>query len=142
MARSLLNQGTKVSKVEESLREPVLTKAKPTGFYATGNGLTKTDELMRKLRYSLNYDPLTELVKLAKSAKTTSSEKIKIASELLSYYQPKLKPMEMNPNDGEVINVNIVYGQKHEHTVPADDSKPTPAKEPDSIVKLEELAKL
>lgn len=84
-------------------------KPGPTSKYADGSGLTKTDELIRRLKYGLKYDPLVELVKLAKSQKTTASEKIRIASELLSYYQPKLKPMEMNPNEGEVINVNIMY---------------------------------
>ena len=53
-----------------------------------------------------------ELVELAKSAKTNSSEKIKIASELLSYYQPKVKAVELNPNAGEVIKVNISFPEE------------------------------
>ena len=110
------------------------TKPAPTRK-APEKGFTKTDELMRKLKYGLGYDPLIELVKLAKSSKTTCSEKIRIASELMSYYQPKLKPMEVNPNEGEVINVNIMYE-------PARVSGESEVKPAPTTASLEDLAKL
>lgn len=95
--------------VSKAITQPVLTKPGTTSAYPDGKGLTKGDELLRRLQFEFGYDPLKELVKLASSNKTTSSEKIKIASEIMSYYQPKVKPMELNPNAGEVIQVNISY---------------------------------
>ena len=91
---------------------PELKKPTPTAKIPNGQGITKGDELLRRLRLELKYDPVKELVELAKSAKTNSSEKIKIASELLSYYQPKVKAVELNPNAGEVIKVNISFPEE------------------------------
>ena len=93
---------------KDSLK-PLLKKPSPSVVVPDGKGCTKGDELLRRLRF--------ELVHLARSAKTNSTEKIKIASELLSYYQPKMKAMDFNPNAGEVINVNISFPD--EETAPA-----------------------
>lgn len=98
-----------MTKETKTTKKPFLKKPAPLGFIPDGKGLTKGDELIRRLRYEFGYDPIKELVSLARSVKTNSSEKIKIASELLSYYQPKVKAMELNPNAGEVINVNISF---------------------------------
>lgn len=97
--------------------KPLLKKPSPSVVVPDSKGCTKGDELLRRLRFEFGYDPIKELVHLARSAKTNSTEKIKIASELLSYYQPKMKAMDFNPNAGEVINVNISFPD--EETAPA-----------------------
>ena len=97
--------------------KPLLKKPSPSAVVPDGKGCTKRDELLRRLRFEFGYDPIKELVHLARSAKTNSTEKIKIATELLSYYQPKMKAMDFNPNAGEVINVNISFPD--EDTAPA-----------------------
>ena len=85
--------------------KPLLKKPSPSVVVPDGKGCTKGDELLRRLRFEFGYDPIN------------STEKIKIASELLSYYQPKMKAMDFNPNAGEVINVNISFPD--EETAPA-----------------------
>ena len=101
---------------KDSLK-PLLKKPSPSVVVPDGKGCTKGDELLRRLRFEFGYDPIKELVNLARSAKTNSTEKIKIASEQLIYYQPKMKAMDFNPNAGEVINVNISFPD--EETAPA-----------------------
>lgn len=92
---------------KEQLKKPNATSVVPNG-----KGQTKGDELLRRLRFEFSYDPIKELVGLAKSAKTNNSEKIKIATELLSYYQPKMKAMDFNPNAGEVIKINVSFPEE------------------------------
>lgn len=75
--------------------------------------LGKADNLLRQMRYGLGYDPLTELVGLARSKDTTNTEKIRIATELLGYTHPKMKAIQVNPDMGEVININVSYPDKH-----------------------------
>ena len=65
--------------------------------------------LLRRLQYEFNFDPLQELVALAKSNKTSVGEKIKISQELMGYIVPKLKNVEVNQHQGEVIRVNIMF---------------------------------
>lgn len=83
-------------------KKPAATEKTPTG-----RGYTKGDELIRRLKAEFHYDPLSELVKLAKSEKTSSGEKVKIATEILSYMVPKLKAVEVKQNHGETIKINI-----------------------------------
>lgn len=90
---------------------------KPTSRYPTGTGATKGDLLMQRLRFEFGYDPIEELVNIAQDKKTSSGDRIKIATELLSYYQPKMKAMDFNPDQGEVIKINISFPDKE--SVPA-----------------------
>lgn len=78
----------------------------------TGNGLTKGDELLRRLKFEFDYDPLSELISIARADDTTNQEKIRIAQEILGYYQPKVKAISLNPNAGETISLNIMFPDK------------------------------
>ncbi len=89
--------------------KPVLEKPAPTKQVPDGKGLTKGDLLLRRLQFEFHHDPLSELVSLAKNNKTSISEKIKINQEFLSYIVPKLKNVEVNQHQGEVIKVNITF---------------------------------
>lgn len=74
--------------------------------------LSKTeriDNLLRKMQMGLGYDPLVELVKLAKKPSTTNMEKIKIAQDLMSYVYPKVKAVSNDPNMGDIINITVQY---------------------------------
>ena len=89
--------------------------------------LSKTeriDNLLRKMQMGLGYDPLVELVSLARKSSTTNGEKIKIAQELMSYVYPKVKSVATDPNMGDVINVTVQYedsesAKKLQSTLPA-----------------------
>ena len=65
----------------------------------------RIDNLLRKMQMGLGYDPLVELVKLAKKPNTTNAEKIKIAQDLMSYVYPKVKAVSNDPNMGDIINI-------------------------------------
>lgn len=83
----------------------------------------KIDNLLRKMQMGLGYDPLVELVSLARKPSTTNGEKIKIAQELMSYVYPKVKSVSTDPNMGDVINVTVQYedseaAKKLESTLP------------------------
>ncbi len=82
-------------------------KPNETNKVPTGRGYTKGDELVRRLRNEFGYDPLSELIKLAKSDKTSSGEKVKIATEIFSYYMPKLKSVEVKQDQSDHIKINI-----------------------------------
>ena len=69
----------------------------------------KIDNLLRKMQMGLGYDPLVELVSLARKPSTTNSEKIKIAQELMGYVYPKVKSVSTDPNMGDVINITVAY---------------------------------
>lgn len=73
-----------------------------------GNGCTKGDLLMQRLAMEFKYDPIKEMIKLAKHNKTSNELKFKIASQLTDYYLPKVKAIDTNPNQGEVISINII----------------------------------
>lgn len=89
--------------------------------------LSKTeriDNLLRKMQMGLGYDPLVELVKLAKKPSTTNMEKIKIAQDLMSYVYPKVKAVSNDPNMGDIINITVQYddnesAQKMQEALPA-----------------------
>lgn len=89
--------------------KPLFAKPSPTSKVPSGQGFTKGDLLLRRLQYEFNFDPLEELVALAKSNKTSVGEKIKISQELMGYIVPKLKNVEVNQHQGEVIRVNITF---------------------------------
>ena len=69
----------------------------------------RIDNLLRKMQMGLGYDPLVELVKLAKKPGTTNMEKIKIAQDLMSYVYPKVKAVSNDPNMGDIINITVQY---------------------------------
>lgn len=84
----------------------------------------RIDNLLRKMQMGLGYDPLVELVKLAKKPNTTNAEKIKIAQDLMSYVYPKVKAVSNDPNMGDIINITVQYddnesAQKMQDALPA-----------------------
>lgn len=84
----------------------------------------RIDNLLRKMQMGLGYDPLVELVKLAKKPNTTNAEKIKIAQDLMSYVYPKVKAVSNDPNMGDIINITVQYddnesAQKMQEALPA-----------------------
>ena len=74
----------------------------------TGVGKSKNDVLVQRLALEFNHDPIQELVKLAQSNRVSPDLKAKINMEFLQYYLPKLRAIDTNPNQGEVIQINIV----------------------------------
>ena len=64
--------------------------------------------LVQRLALEFNHDPIQELVKLAQSNRVSPDLKAKINMEFLQYYLPKLRAIDTNPNQGEVIQINIV----------------------------------
>lgn len=72
----------------------------------------KIDNLLRKMQFGLGYDPLVELVSIAKKPSTTTLQKIKIATELMTYVYPKIKAVATDPNMGDVINITVQYDDK------------------------------
>lgn len=89
--------------------------------------LSKTeriDNLLRKMQMGLGYDPLVELVSIARKPSTTNVEKIRIAQDLMSYVYPKVKSVSTDPNMGDVINITVQYddnesAKKLQETLPA-----------------------
>lgn len=67
----------------------------------------RSADLMRKLKYELEFDAAEELVRLFRNRKVKVNDKIRIAQELMSYQYPKLKSMELKSNAGELIQFNI-----------------------------------
>lgn len=67
----------------------------------------RIEELARRLEYELNYDPLVELVKLAKHSQTKAEMKTKIALELMPYKYPKLKAAEVDNSGGKPVVLNF-----------------------------------
>lgn len=80
----------------------------PASKAPTGRGSTKNDLFVQRLAVEFQHDPVAELVKIAQSTRISPDLKAKINLELLSYYLPKLKAIDTNPNQGEVINLNVV----------------------------------
>lgn len=64
-------------------------------------------ELAATLRNELSYDPLIELVKIAKSSKAKAELKKQIAVELLQYIYPKQKAVELDQSNGQPVVFNI-----------------------------------
>lgn len=95
--------------LKESLRKP---RALPAKKAPTGRGETAGDRLVQRLASEFKYDPIEELVKIAKSSKSTLELKAKINQELIQYYLPKVKAIDTNPNAGEVISINVIPTMK------------------------------
>lgn len=73
----------------------------------------KAEELARRLEYELNYDPLEELVKLAKHSRTNSAVKKQIAVDLMPYKYPKLKAVEVDQSGGKPVIMNFAMPADH-----------------------------
>jgi len=76
------------------------------------------------MQMGLGYDPLVELVSIARKPSTTNVEKIRIAQDLMSYVYPKVKSVSTDPNMGDVINITVQYddnesAKKLQETLPA-----------------------
>lgn len=91
--------------LKQELKKPRMISAKKA---PDGRGSTAGDRLVQRLATDLHYDPIAELVKLAKHPKTSPELKAKISSELMQYYMPKLKAIDTNPNAGEIISINVI----------------------------------
>lgn len=98
-----------MKKTTTERKQPVLRKLQRRDMYPDMNDLGKADNLLRQMRYGLGFDPLAELVGLYRDLETTTAERIRIASELLSYTHPKMKAVQADPDQGEVININVSY---------------------------------
>lgn len=93
------------AELKKNLRKPNMLPAKKA---PTGRGETAGDRLVQRLATEFKHDPIAELIKLAKSAKTSPELKAKINQDLVQYYLPKLKAIDTNPNSGEVISINVI----------------------------------
>lgn len=89
--------------MSNTLRKPRATSAPAM------NGSRSIDNLLRRMQLGYNYDPLVELMAIARSTKSSVAEKIKIAQELMSYVYPKVKAIATDPNMGDVINITVKY---------------------------------
>lgn len=54
----------------------------------------RTLDALRRME-AMDYDPLEELIEIARDPETTKSERARIAEALMAYSYPKLKPMEV-----------------------------------------------
>lgn len=108
--------------MSNTLRKPRATSA------PTMNGSRSIDNLLRRMQLGYNYDPLVELMAIARSTKSSVAEKIKIAQELMSYVYPKVKAIATDPNMGDVINITVQYDDK-ESAKSLESSLPAPLSE-------------
>lgn len=105
------------------------TPRKPRATSAPAmNGSRSIDNLLRRMQLGYNYDPLVELMAIARSTKSSVAEKIKIAQELMSYVYPKVKAIATDPNMGDVINITVQYDDK-ESAKSLESSLPAPLSE-------------
>lgn len=108
--------------MSNTLRKPRATSAPAM------NGNRSIDNLLRRMQLGYNYDPLVELMAIARSTKSSVAEKIKIAQELMSYVYPKVKAIATDPNMGDVINITVQYDDK-ESAKSLESSLPPPLSE-------------
>lgn len=71
------------------------------------------DTLEARLRFGLGFDPLVELVKLYREADSIK-DKMRIATDLLSYVAPKQGTVKHESDVSDVIEVNIVSSTSDE----------------------------
>ena len=95
--------------LKDTFKKPSMLPVKKA---PTGRGETAGDQLVRRLAVEFGYDPISELVKTARSAKTSPELKTKINMELVQYYLPKIRAVDTNPNAGEVISINVIPSTK------------------------------
>ena len=94
-----------VKEIKQELRKPTPL---PPSKAPTGKGSTKNDLLVQRLAMEFEFDPVAQLVELARHKYSSPDLKAKISMELLQYYLPKLKAIDTNPNQGETISINII----------------------------------
>lgn len=102
------NDKTLVKVSQELKKEFRKPSPLPASKAPTGRGSSKNDLFVQRLAVEFQHDPVAELVKIAQSNRISPDLKAKINLELLSYYLPKLKAIDTNPNQGEVINLNVI----------------------------------
>lgn len=95
-------------------------------------GSKSIDNLLRKMQAGFGYDPLVELISIARSTKSSVAEKIKIAQELMQYVYPKVKAMATDPNMGDVINITVKYDDDKDADL-MKSSLPTPFSEEELV---------
>jgi hypothetical protein len=69
--------------------------------------LKSHDIFTTRLIHDLKHDPLETLVELSRTCKS-ELVKAQINLTLLEYMLPKLKAIDTNPNQGEMISINVV----------------------------------
>lgn len=91
-------------------RKPAkLRKPAPFTYEPSSKGNSPADDLIRKLEFELNFDPIDELVKLYRSKQTGPNEKMRIAMELAQYRHAKRKALEVKDDKGELVNINVMF---------------------------------
>ena len=94
-----------VKEIKQELKKPTPL---PASKAPTGKGDSKNDLLVQRLAMEFEFDPVAQLVELARHKYSSPDLKAKISMELLQYYLPKLKAIDTNPNQGETISINII----------------------------------
>ncbi len=97
-----------VQESEQLASELKKPRALAPKHHPTGKGCSSGDLMIQRLAVEFNHDPIKEMVKLAKSNGIDDKLKFEINKELLSYIVPKLKAIDTNPNQGEVISIKVI----------------------------------
>ena len=97
-------QKAKVDKYHADLRKE---NKVPCAVVPSSRTLKAHDVFTSRLLNDLNYDPLVELVELAREARS-ELVRANINLTLLEYMIPKLKAVDTNPNQGEVMSINVI----------------------------------
>ena len=89
---------------------PSLKKCNPQSSKAK---MSKTEELMRRLKHQLKFDVVDELVRLYHDPETKNSDRKAILLALMAYQYPALKAVDEGGSSGETISVTIVTPDQH-----------------------------
>lgn len=103
-----------LSKSPRTLKAAVISCLEP--------GLTTSqlrDYVLQKCR-ERDYDPIDELIKLARNGDISGRDRVKIHSEMVQYLVPKLRSMDVKADVNMDINVNIVRFSDEEEKAPID----------------------
>lgn len=104
----MITMTTEVTQMSDGRTLPVLRKPAPTGNTGSnGKGKSKTDELVRALRYQYDFDVIKEVVSMYRSKSTGPNEKLKILLELMPYHFPKLKSIEQTTDGGQMLAISL-----------------------------------
>jgi hypothetical protein len=64
-------------------------------------------EMLLEQMKDLNYNPLDQLIQLAKHSQVDAKTKVRIATELMQYMYPKQKAVEIDHNQGQAVTFNF-----------------------------------
>ena len=81
------------------------------------NKKRRAEQLVEQMQAG-NYNPLEELIKLAKHSRIDPKTKIRIATELMQYMYPKQKAIELDQNQGQPVTFNFDLGGQKVTTAP------------------------